>query len=174
MKKIYLGLILVVLSLSACSINGDEVNESINYSENQVIAPGETEVDTKEGSTIEETYKGWFLFYTKPDDIAKTNLKTDTYYLLKKDDINDEFTMVEFNENKAAVQLIELSINEDANCKILSDIERQRTEDTCLNLIDTMPNGLYGDRVNVTGVMQNGKLSVASMDIISFLPASQW
>ncbi len=174
MKKFYLGLILVVLLTSACSINNEQTNTPTDLSDNQIVTPNDLEVVFEESVLQEDVYKGWFLFYNETNDIVGTNLNTDTYYLLKREDINKEFTMVHFNENKSAVELIELVIDDNARCIILANENLQGADDTCLNLINTMPTGLSGDRMNVLGIMDNDKLRVIEMEIVSGFPVEQW
>lgn len=132
------------------------------------------EDSVKENSVKEETYKGWFVFYNKESDIKNTNLKLDTYYLVKKEDINKDFTFVHFNANKSAIDLLELEIISDCNFVSPKNEYYEEQRGTCADSIKGYPTGLFGDRVTVTGVVEDNILLVNNLTLNSFSSVEQW
>lgn len=132
-----------------------------------------TEDSVKKDNIKEEIYKGWFVFYTKESDIKNTNLKLNAYYLVKKDDINKDFTFVQFDANKSSIDLLELIIASDCNF-VSPKNDNKEQKYSCSDSIKGYPSELFGDRVTVAGTLKNGKLLVKNLTLNSFSPIEQW
>jgi|AntRauTorcE11897_2_1112592.scaffolds.fasta_scaffold54280_1 hypothetical protein len=179
--KLFL-LIIPILLLSACSTNKENFSQTSNLpisSDDQV----EDIVEIKDVDEMnrdvninarEETNKGWLVFYDKEIDIKDTDLKLNTYYLVKKGDISENFTFSQFNDNKSAIKLLELEITNECNFISPKNKYFEEVKGICLDTITGYPTGLFGDRITVSGTMDNDKLFVADLELNSFFSVEQW
>ena len=177
MKKVYFSLLVLgVIFLFGCSVT--EKKNSTLEQQQAVVQDNTTGSQSKEqnqeSDKKEEVFKGWFVFYTNESDIKNTNLKLNTYYLVKKDDINKDFTFTQFNSNKSAIELLELEIT--SECSFLSSKSENSMEarEVCLDSIASYPTGLFGDRVTVSGTMDGDKLFVNNLELNSNFPVENW
>ncbi len=177
MKKIYFSfLILGIIFLSGCSVtekrhSTPEQRQALT--QNNATKYQSNEQDQKSDEK-KEIFKGWLAFYTNESDIKNTNLKLNTYYLVKKDDINKDFTFTQFNNNKSAIKLLELEIASDCSFLRPKSEYSAETKESCLASINGYPTGLFGDRVTVSGTMDGDKLLVDSLELNSDSPAENW
>lgn len=183
-------LFLIIVLVSGCSLDKKDA-----FLEEQSVSSYQNEIaENKNDTNIEEqrdnryqndvledknkikevSYKGWLVFYNRESDIENTNLKLNTYYLVKKDDISENFTFTQFNNNKSAIELLELVITNECNFLSPKSQYFEEVSGACLDSILSYPTGLFGDQITVSGVISDDKLFVSYLELNSFSPTESW